>query len=25
VPLYNRFADVFDLVEELVTALREIA
>jgi kynureninase len=25
VPLYNRFVDVFDLVEELVTALKEIA
>ena len=25
VPLYNRFIDVFDMVEELVTALKEIA
>jgi kynureninase len=25
VPLYNRFVDVFDLVEELVAALKEIA
>ncbi len=25
VPLYNRFVDVFELVEELVTALKEIA
>jgi len=25
VPLYNRFVDVFDLVEEMVTALKEIA
>lgn len=25
VPLYNRFADVFEMVEELVTALKEIA
>ena len=25
VPLYNRFTDVFDLVEELVVALKEIA
>jgi kynureninase len=25
VPLYNRFTDVFDLVEEMVVALKEIA
>ena len=25
VPLYNRFVDVFELVEELVAALKEIA
>jgi kynureninase len=25
VPLYNRFVDVFDMVEELVAALKEIA
>ena len=25
VPLYNRFIDVFELVEELANALREIA
>jgi kynureninase len=25
VPLYNRFVDVFEMVEELVTALKEIA